>query len=133
MGWAAWLRRKAFGNHLAGIRRYRYGPVQRLIHSQSGDWRLLSLREIRFWLPAGRWLGKQRDAPTMTVYSPDGKNTGVAIVVLLGGGYQTLALDLEGTQACDWLTSQGVTCVLLKYRVTDVGPYPTSGHIQNRR
>jgi len=65
--------------------------------------------------------------PTMTVYSPKGKNTGVAVVVFPGGGYQTLAIDLEGTEACDWLTSQGITCVLLKYRVTDVGPYPKSG------
>jgi acetyl esterase/lipase len=65
--------------------------------------------------------------PTMTVYSPKGKNTGVAVVVFPGGGYQTLAIDLEGTEACDWLTSKGITCVLLKYRVTDVGPYPKSG------
>jgi acetyl esterase/lipase len=65
--------------------------------------------------------------PTMTVYSPKGKNTGVAVVVYPGGGYQTLAIDLEGTEVCDWLTPQGITCVLLKYRVTDVGPYPKSG------
>ena len=38
--------------------------------------------------------------PTMTVYSPKGKNTGVAVVVFPGGGYQTLAIDLEGTEAC---------------------------------
>jgi acetyl esterase/lipase len=65
--------------------------------------------------------------PTMTVYSPEGKNTGIAVVVFPGGGYQTLAIDLEGTEVCDWLTSRGITCVLLKYRVTDVGPYPKSG------
>ncbi len=65
--------------------------------------------------------------PTMTVYSPKGKNTGAAVVVFPGGGYQTLAIDLEGTEACDWLTSAGITCVLLKYRVTNVGPYPKSG------
>src|SRR3989475_5790059 len=63
--------------------------------------------------------------PTMTVYSPKGKNTSVAVVVFPGGGYQTLAIDLEGTEACDWLTSKGITCVLLKYRVPCVksGPY----------
>jgi acetyl esterase/lipase len=55
--------------------------------------------------------------PTMTVYSPTGKNTGAAVVVFPGGGYQILAIDLEGTEACDWLTSRGITCVLLKYRV----------------
>jgi acetyl esterase/lipase len=63
--------------------------------------------------------------PTMTVYSPQGRNTGAAVVVFPGGGYEVLAIDLEGTEACDWLTSKGITCVLLKYRVpcAIVGPY----------
>ena len=65
--------------------------------------------------------------PTMTVYPPETTNTGAAVVVFPGGGYQILAIDLEGTEVCDWLTTKGVTCVLLKYRVTDVGPYPKSG------
>lgn len=65
--------------------------------------------------------------PTMTVYSPQGNNTGEAVVVFPGGGYQGLAIDLEGTEVCDWLVPRGITCVLLKYRVTDVGPYPKSG------
>ena len=60
--------------------------------------------------------------PTMTVYSPTRKNTGAAVVVFPGGGYSILAIDLEGTEACDWLTSKGITCVLLKYRVPDSGP-----------
>ena len=65
--------------------------------------------------------------PTMTVYSPQAKNSGAAVVVFPGGGYQGLAIDLEGTEVCDWLTPKGITCVLLKYRVTDVGEYPKSG------
>lgn len=60
--------------------------------------------------------------PTMTVYPPGGKNTGVAVLVFPGGGYQDLAIDLEGTEVCDWLTSKGITCVLLKYRVPHSGP-----------
>ncbi|HEV3482077.1 MAG TPA: alpha/beta hydrolase [Candidatus Acidoferrales bacterium] len=60
--------------------------------------------------------------PAMTVYSPNGKNTRAAVVVFPGGGYQELAIDLEGTEVCDWLTSRGITCVLLKYRVPDSGP-----------
>ena len=55
--------------------------------------------------------------PTMTVYSPKGTNTGVAVVVFPGGGYNCLAMDLEGTEICNWLTSRGITAVLLKYRV----------------
>jgi acetyl esterase/lipase len=70
--------------------------------------------------------------PTMTVYSPTGKNTGAAVVVFPGGGYEILAIDLEGTEVCDWLTAKGVTCVLLKYRVPaprsapNWGAYPQS-------
>ena len=60
--------------------------------------------------------------PTMTAYPPSGKNTGVTVVVIPGGGFQGLAMDLEGTEICDWLTSRGVTCVLLKYRVPSI-PY----------
>jgi acetyl esterase/lipase len=59
----------------------------------------------------------------MTVYSPAADNTGAAVVVFPGGGYQGLAIDLEGTEVCDWLTSKGITCVLLKYRVPDSGPH----------
>jgi acetyl esterase/lipase len=65
--------------------------------------------------------------PTMTVYSPKEKNTGAAAVVFPGGGYQILAIDLEGTEICDWLTSKGITCVLLKYRVPGEATLPKSG------
>jgi acetyl esterase/lipase len=61
--------------------------------------------------------------PTMTVYLPAGGNTGVAVVVFPGGGYQELAIDLEGTEVCDWLTPKGITCVLLKYRVPNTGEH----------
>lgn len=80
-------------------------------------------------LVAGRpWTYVERVArPTMTVYSPTGKNTGAAVVVFPGGGYSILAIDLEGTEVCDWLTARGITCVLLKYRVPGVGLSPQSG------
>jgi acetyl esterase/lipase len=64
--------------------------------------------------------------PTLTLYTPKGKNTGAAVVVFPGGAYRILAIDLEGTEVCDWLNSAGITCVLLKYRVPDSGPYPKS-------
>jgi acetyl esterase/lipase len=64
--------------------------------------------------------------PTLTLYRPKGKNTGAAVVVFPGGAYHILAIDLEGTEVCDWLNSAGITCVLLKYRVPGSGPYPKS-------
>lgn len=68
--------------------------------------------------------------PTITVYSPIAKNTGAAVIVFPGGGYKILAMDLEGTEVCDWLTSRGITAVLLKYRVPSKILYPKKGSPQ---
>jgi acetyl esterase/lipase len=58
--------------------------------------------------------------PTITVFAPaQDKDTGAAVVVCPGGGYRILAMDLEGTEVCQWLNSAGVTAVLLKYRVPE--------------
>lgn len=64
--------------------------------------------------------------PTLTVYPPKENNSGAAVVVFPGGGYQILAIDLEGTEVCEWLNGIGVTCVLVKYRVPNSGPLPKS-------
>jgi len=56
--------------------------------------------------------------PTLTVFSPPkDQDTGAAVIVCPGGGYGILAMDLEGSEVCDWLNSIGVTGILLKYRV----------------
>lgn len=60
--------------------------------------------------------------PTITIYSPTTKNTGAAVIVFPGGGFHVLAIDLEGTEICEWLASQGITAILLKYRVPNSGP-----------
>jgi acetyl esterase/lipase len=64
--------------------------------------------------------------PTLTVYASKGTDVRPAVVVFPGGGYQILAIDLEGTEVCEWLSSIDVTCVLVKYRVPNTGPYPKS-------
>jgi acetyl esterase/lipase len=55
--------------------------------------------------------------PTMTIYPATGHNTGAAILVFPGGGYQKLAIDLEGSEVCEWANAHGDTCAVLKYRV----------------
>jgi acetyl esterase/lipase len=65
--------------------------------------------------------------PTLTLYTAKGRSGfNPAVVVFPGGGYNILAIDLEGTEVCDWLTSAGINCVLLRYRVPNTGPYPKS-------
>jgi acetyl esterase/lipase len=77
--------------------------------------------------PPGAVVVGKVSRPTITVYSPKGRNTGAAVVVFPGGGYWVLYMDLEGTEICDWLTSEGITCVLLKYRVPGEHLSPRSG------
>jgi acetyl esterase/lipase len=56
--------------------------------------------------------------PTITLFRPErDKNTGAAVVVCPGGGYNNLAWDHEGEQVGRWLKSIGVTAAVLKYRV----------------
>lgn len=60
--------------------------------------------------------------PTMTIYRPKGGNNGTTMLVLPGGGFHAVATDLEGTEICDWVIQQGMTCVMLKYRTPQVWP-----------
>jgi acetyl esterase/lipase len=65
--------------------------------------------------------------PTLTVFAPPaGKDTHAAMLVFPGGGYSILALNGEGLDACKWLNSLGMTCVLVKYRVPEQGHFPAN-------
>jgi acetyl esterase/lipase len=48
---------------------------------------------------------------------PPDKNTGTAIIICPGGGYWDLYWELEGEEVAAWLNSQGITGIILKYRV----------------
>lgn len=63
--------------------------------------------------------------PTLTVYRPEkAKDTGAAVVIAPGGGYNILAWDLEGVEVASWLNSIGVTGIVLKYRVPRAADEP---------
>ncbi len=58
--------------------------------------------------------------PILEVYKPDNeKNNGASIIVCPGGGYQILAIDLEGYEIAKWLNTLGFTVFVLQYRVPD--------------
>lgn len=58
-------------------------------------------------------------APTLTVFPARGPVRRAAVLVFPGGGFKQIAIDLEGTEACDWISARGIVCVLVKYRVPD--------------
>lgn len=54
----------------------------------------------------------------MYVYSPSEEiNTGVAVILLPGGGYRREAMSHEGYEVAEWLKSKGITGIVLKYRL----------------
>jgi acetyl esterase/lipase len=62
-------------------------------------------------------LGNVSDPMLQVFRAPADKNSGAAVLVCPGGGYNILAYDLEGSEVCEWFNSIGVNAVLLKYRV----------------
>lgn len=56
--------------------------------------------------------------PTITIYRPaKDKDTGTAMLICPGGGYWNLFWELEGEEVAAWLNKQGITGIILKYRV----------------
>jgi acetyl esterase/lipase len=56
--------------------------------------------------------------PDITVYPADKeKNTGKAVLICPGGGYSHLATKHEGSDFAEWLSGNGITAVVLKYRM----------------
>src|SRR5207245_8221293 len=56
--------------------------------------------------------------PTIMIYRPArDKDTGATVLICPGGGYWNLFWELEGEEVAAWLNSQGITGIILKYRV----------------
>lgn len=55
-------------------------------------------------------------SPSITVYKANQPN-GMAIIMCPGGGYARLAMNHEGHDMASWLNAQGITYVVLKYRM----------------
>jgi ABC-type cobalamin/Fe3+-siderophores transport system ATPase subunit/acetyl esterase/lipase len=121
---SARLRMLAAGRRRRAACRYRSGPVRYPMRCPHPPPETSGPPNGGEWWPSANNVSQ----PTMTRYEPVGRNTGAAVVVFPGGGYRMLAMDLEGTEICDWLSARGITCILLKYRVPGSGPYWDSEH-----
>ena len=67
--------------------------------------------------PAGFALRKNVSIARLAVFpAAEARRTGAACVVVPGGGFGILADEHEGSEACEWLASQGVTAFLLRHR-----------------
>lgn len=62
------------------------------------------------------------EAELFVYFADKSKNTGAAVVICPGGGYWVEAIDHEGFRIAEYLKSQGITAIVLKYRL----PYGNS-------
>ncbi|MGL4992942.1 MAG: alpha/beta hydrolase [Bacteroidales bacterium] len=54
----------------------------------------------------------------ITIFKPlSDKNSGKAVIICPGGGYRIEAIDHEGYDFARWLASEGITGIVLKYRL----------------
>jgi len=55
---------------------------------------------------------------SITIFKADQtKNSGKAVIICPGGGYRIEAIDHEGYDVARWLASEGITGIVLKYRL----------------
>jgi len=56
--------------------------------------------------------------PSITAYLPaKEKSTGVAVIIVPGGGHRELWIDHEGYNEAKWLSQRGIAAFVLKYRL----------------
>lgn len=79
-------------------------------------------KEILLWPNGapGAQGDKDVDPPSLTVYLPEAKASGAAMVICPGGGYGGLAPH-EGSDYALFLNRYGITCFVLKYRLGSAG------------
>jgi acetyl esterase/lipase len=66
--------------------------------------------------------------PTLSVFpAPKSDRPAPAMIVCPGGGYSYVVIDKEGTEIAAWLNANGITAIVLKYRV----PHNREGALQD--
>lgn len=70
------------------------------------------------WTDLPRLYARNVVIPTVTVHRPAAdKANGTAMIIAPGGAFHFLMMDHEGHMMAQWLTSLGVTALVLKYRL----------------
>lgn len=74
-------------------------------------------KEETFDIGKNRLRTKQVTAPTITIYQPIINNIHKAVIICPGGGYIRLSMPEEGHQIARKLSENGITGIVLKYRL----------------
>jgi dienelactone hydrolase len=56
-------------------------------------------------------------APTYLIFpAKQENNRGIGLIIFPGGGFKNIWIDKEGTDIALWLSEQGISCMVVKYR-----------------
>ena len=68
---------------------------------------------------------RRETRPSLEFYPSESADPDAPTVVIFpGGGYSTLAYDLEGTEIAKWLNATGIHALILRYSVPSIGGAP---------
>ncbi|HPT11158.1 MAG TPA: alpha/beta hydrolase [Bacteroidales bacterium] len=72
----------------------------------------------RIWYVPGKTYYGSVTNPDITIYkAPEEKSNGTVVIICPGGAYTRLAVTSEGADVAAWLNRNGITAVVLKYRL----------------
>ena len=87
---------------------------------------------VENWRPdqkSDHGLVKSITHPTIRIFQPEQeKNTGTAIIICPGGGYNILVIEREGYNVARTFSKMGITSFVLKYRHYDVNAAVQDAH-----
>lgn len=70
-------------------------------------------------------------SPSLIPFLPDpNKATGAAVIVVPGGAFRLLSIDLTGYEIAEWLADQGIAAFILKYRLEET-PRPPAEYVDH--
>lgn len=78
----------------------------------------LAVQVLPYGVPVPQVPSEKDNTPELYIYPADkGKNTQKALILCPGGAYSGLAISHEGHDIAQWLASEGITGIVLKYRM----------------
>lgn len=77
---------------------------------------------MELWPSSHLPTGKKSPRNAFVTIHPPSHSSGTAVVICPGGGYGALNLDIEGHGIARWLNQQGITGIVLEYRLPHGDP-----------
>jgi acetyl esterase/lipase len=65
------------------------------------------------------------DVPKLFTYPAQGAGPHASVIVMPGGGYTHLVMEMEGAYEARWLAMHGINAFVLEYRLSPAYVYPT--------